>query len=154
MIVAAETDQPWIVKVAGKAVRPIAGRFPLIPPNELGDLFADDPLAAAEYTDDIRVYHGNLRISTGLSLLEGLKTIEGLAPQFQTPIRILHGDQDRITSHLKSVEWINKAGSVDKSIEIYKGYQHVMFKVGRTPEEDAHRQLLFKDRDEWLLERV
>jgi len=142
------------VKVIGKAVRPIAGRLPLIPAIELADLFGDDPLSVADLLDDIRVYQGNLRISTGLSLLEGLETIEELAPHFRIPIRIVHGDKDKITSHLKSVEWINKAGSPDKSIKIYEGCPHVMYKTARTPEEVARIQLLFKDRNEWLLARV
>jgi hypothetical protein len=44
-------------------------------------------------------------------------------------IRIIHGDHDRVTSHLTTIQFFDRISSKDKELEIYHGYEHVMNKV-------------------------
>lgn len=135
--VAPESNHPAAVVITAKVLRLFAGRYPLVQGVRLA---TSDPRIQADYDNDPRTYHGGLRISTGLALLEGLIEIAKRAPVFDTPIRIMHGDKDRVTSHHESIAFIAQAVSTDKSIRIMPGLEHVMFGIGETEEEDRPRQ--------------
>ena len=77
-----------------------------------------------------------------------------VAASFTTPFRIIHGNHDRVTSHLHSVKFLEAAGSRDKELEIYEGYEHVMMKVGVDEKDDEQRQRVLKDMETWFLQRV
>ena len=63
-------------------------------------------------------------------------------------------DLDRVTSHHHSVEFYEAAGSKDKELKIYEGYEHVMLKVGIDQEDDEKRQRALLDLETWLLKRA
>lgn len=44
-------------------------------------------------------------------------------------IRIIHGDKDRVTSHLTTMKFFERISSKDKELQIYEGYEHIMNKV-------------------------
>lgn len=92
------------------------------------------------------MYSGNTRIGTGLGFLNAYTELMKTAEEFDTrrsaessqlqdltddlaAVRIAHGDADKQTSHSASQEFIERAGSVDKSIVIHEGYEHVLVKV-------------------------
>jgi acylglycerol lipase len=77
-----------------------------------------------------------------------------VAASFTTPFRIIHGDHDRATSHRHSIKFFEAAGSQDKELEIYEGYEHVMTKVGVDEKDDEKRQRVLKDMGTWLLKRI
>lgn len=79
--------------------------------------------------EDPLTYHGKLRASTGLSLLEGFTELGKKAEVIDLPIRIVHGDHDRATNHQATVKFWERIPAKDKEIKIYEGYEHVMMKV-------------------------
>ena len=106
-------------------------------------------------TADPRGYHGNIRIATGLTMLLFMTYLTPeVAASFTTPFRIIHGNHDRVTSHQHSVKFHEAAGSQEKELEVYEGYEHVMLKVGVDEKDDEQRQRALMDMEAWLLKRV
>lgn len=106
-------------------------------------------------TADPRGYHGYLRIATGLTVRACTSYLtQTVATAFNTPFRIIHGNHDRVTSHHYSVKFYEAAGSQDKEVGIYEGYEHVMTKVGVDQKDDEQRQRTLKDMETWLLKRA
>ncbi|KAJ9127780.1 hypothetical protein QFC24_000063 [Naganishia onofrii] len=149
-------DRPnAIVTAVGKLLVKVAGTIPLLDGGPL-DLISDDARVPAEFRQDPMNYTGKLRIATGIALLNAFTETVDNAAFTKTPIRLLHGDSDRTTSHKASMEYMEKVTSADKSIKIYEGYQHVMVKVvdGQSEEADfAKNSAVLNDWKTWLLER-
>lgn len=55
--------------------------------------------------------------------MSGRETIAKLSPA----IRIIHGDADRVTSHLGTQRLFARLPHTDKEFEIYPGYEHGKF---------------------------
>ena len=99
-----------------------AGRLPLAAAVK-GNV-SDDPRVEEEHVLDPQTYHGKLRIATGLAILAGLIDLQLNASKINVPVVIHHGDKDRATSHKGSIDFIEKVGSKDKTLRIWKGYEH------------------------------
>lgn len=52
------------------------------------------------------------------------------------------------------MKFYEAAGSQDKEVGIYEGYEHVMTKVGVDQKDDEQRQRTLKDMGTWLLKRA
>lgn len=145
---------------AALGLRSFLGRLPFAPAIK-GNV-SDDPRVEAEFYADNMCYHGDLRIATGLSLLLGLNALIPSASVLNVPIRIVHGGKDRATDHSRSVLFIQaviNAGRAydhtpDASCQIYEDYEHVMLKVGNDKEDDERRQVVLRDMEGWISERV
>ncbi|KAK8869772.1 hypothetical protein IAR55_000340 [Kwoniella newhampshirensis] len=98
-------------------------------------------------------YHAWLRVGTGLALLEGMVELERRAEEINVPIRLVHGNADRATSHLGTLRLFDRLPNPDKEIEIYDGYEHIMLKVGSDQADDEKRQRVLADWKSWLLQR-
>jgi len=106
------------------------------------------------FVDDDRQYHGGVRVATALSLVADLGEFQKVAPHFDVPMKIIHGDRDRVTSHLGSLNFAASAGTDDAECTIYEGLEHIMFKVGGDEGDIRVRRAILQDRDDWFLERV
>ncbi|KAG9013454.1 hypothetical protein FRB94_002528 [Tulasnella sp. JGI-2019a] len=140
----------WVI--AKSLGRTPMGKVPIV--EGVATIATKNERVINEWLADPRGYHGGLRMLTGVTLLHGLKAIANEAKTFDTPIHIVHGDHDRVTSHVGSVNFIKDAASTDKGITIMPGMEHALSIVGLTEEEDRPRQQVLRDRDTWLLERV
>jgi acylglycerol lipase len=150
--VAPESYPGPLTRSVARALHSFAGRLPLAP--AVRGNTSSDPRVEVEHYADVRCYHGNLRISTGLALLEGLLTTPFFATNFKTPIRIIHGSHDRVTTHEDSLAFISRIASTDKECEIYHGYEHTMLWVGEDEKDDIPRQKVLRDLEEWVMNRV
>lgn len=93
-------------------------------------------------------------MDTALALVTHLDGFHEAAPRFSTPIKIIHGDHDRVTSHHQSLNFIANAGSTDKDCTIYEGLEHAMCRDGGNEKDEEVRLKINKERDEWYLARV
>ncbi|KZT38508.1 alpha/beta-hydrolase [Sistotremastrum suecicum HHB10207 ss-3] len=150
--VAPESLPNIFTRSAARILQFFVGRLPLSP--AIRGNVSDDPRVEEDFFADPRTYHGNLRISTGLSLLQGLTHLSLRAPLFRTPLRILHGSNDRVTSPLSSQKFVKDCGTAEgeKSIGVWEGYEHVMMRVGRRDVEgdDRGRERVLEDMVGWL----
>lgn len=121
-----ETRPPWVVETVARALASFIGHVPLIKSD--GSLKTEDERVLAETLSDIRVYQGALRIGTGLALLSGVENINRDVAQLKAPLRICHGDADRVTLCDASRDFIRRANNEksDKSLKIMQGINHVM----------------------------
>jgi acylglycerol lipase len=103
-----------------------------------------------------------MRIATGFALLEGSAAVLKSAPSLSVPLRIVHGSHDRATDHRRSVEFVQAIVAAtaeherkpDVQCKIYEGYEHVMLKVGVDDADDAKRQAVLADMENWLSEKL
>lgn len=90
--------------------------------------FASIFLVERLYLCDNRIlalcYHGMLRVGTGLACLEGMIELQERAEEIDVPIRLVHGNKDRATSHKGTLRLFDRLPNEDKEIEIYDGYEH------------------------------
>jgi len=93
-----------------------------------------------------QTYHGNLRIATGLQLLEGMKHLRASIGMFKQPLLLVHGKMDRVTEWQGSEEFYALCGSSDRELVLEEGMQHDLLR-----EKDVDI-VLIKTRD-WILER-
>jgi alpha-beta hydrolase superfamily lysophospholipase len=71
------------------------------------------------------------------------------------PFRIVHGNRDRVTSYKQSVTFFGAAGSQDKELIIYEGWEHVLLKVvGGGGDKDDMRVRVLADLEDWLDKRA
>ena len=120
------------------------GWLPLAPANK-GK--ASTPENEAKFFADPQTYHGNLRVATGLQLLDGMYHIRSAMGQFKMPILLCHGKKDRVTEWQGSEEFYAFCGSTDRELELFDGMQHDLM---REPDVDLP---LSKTRD-WMLQRL
>jgi acylglycerol lipase len=120
------------------------GWLPLAPANK-GK--SSTPENEAKFFSDPQTYHGNLRVATGLQLLDGMYHIRANMGSFKMPVLLCHGKRDRVTEWQGSQKFYNLCGSVDKEIVLYDEMQHDLM---REPGVD---EILIKTRD-WILERL
>ncbi|WVQ98766.1 hypothetical protein IAU59_005897 [Kwoniella sp. CBS 9459] len=152
MVEVSKNSRPSIVvEYIGRALSYIAGSLPLA--KAVRGNVSDDPRVEEDFEADPLCYSGMLRIGTGLAALEGMLELERRAEEINAPIRLVHGNKDRATSHLGTLRIFDRLPNEDKEIEIYDGYEHVMLKVGIDEADDEKRQRVLADWRSWLLQR-
>nr|XP_031862767.1 uncharacterized protein CI109_001779 [Kwoniella shandongensis]KAA5529839.1 hypothetical protein CI109_001779 [Kwoniella shandongensis] len=152
MVEASKSSRPNIVlEYIGRAIVYVAGSLPLA--KAVRGNVSDDPKVEEDFFSDPLCYHAWLRVGTGLALLEGMVELERRAEEIDVPIRLVHGNADRATSHLGTLRLFDRLPNPDKEIEIYDGYEHVMLKVGSDEADDEKRQRVLADWKSWLLQR-
>ncbi|KAG7530675.1 hypothetical protein FFLO_04901 [Filobasidium floriforme] len=150
--VAADSRPNALVELAAKALVKVAASLPMA--EAVRGKVSDDPRVEREFGEDPLTYHGKLRASTGLSLLHGFTELQKKAEMIKLPIRMIHGDKDRATSHLATKAFYERISSPEKEIKIYEGYEHVMTKVGIDEADDAKRQAVIEDWVGWMCKRA
>jgi len=71
-------------------------------------------------------YKGKIRLGTGLEILRVTDYLQANLTNITTPMLILHGTGDLVTSHESSEALFNKAKSRDKTLKLYAGLWHML----------------------------
>ncbi len=108
-----------------------------------------NPLKEAAYLEDSRVYHGRMRISTGLAIIRSVQRFAARIKHVTTPFVIVHGTRDRMTDIMGSRMLISKSGAVDKQLIEVEGAAHVLFEENSEIVDAFMRQVLG-----WLNDRL
>src|SRR5271167_3816877 len=82
------------------------------------------PENEAKFFNDPQTYHGNLRVATGLQLLDGMYHIRANMGSFKMPVLLCHGKLERVTEWHGSEKFHALCGSVDRELVIYDEMQH------------------------------
>jgi len=86
-------------------------------------------------------------LGTAIQLLQVTKTIESMLEEFDTPMLILHGDNDTTTDHAHSELLFERSQNGDKTLILYEGQYH-----GLTYDVMKHEVL--EDVFNWLSQRI
>ena len=135
---------PMLQKVAG-----IIGRF--LPRLQTvgvdGDYVSRLPEVVQAYKDDPLNYHGKTMARTGWTIMKKMKDVQAKAHSLSLPIGIMHGTMDKLCELEGSKLFVERVASKDKSLKIYEGVYHELF---REPEQEEVIAYML----EWFDKRV
>ncbi|HVY61070.1 MAG TPA: lysophospholipase [Planctomycetota bacterium] len=113
------------------------------------DRFSRDAAVVKAMREDPLVYDDNGPARTAGELLNAISEIQDRMEELRAPLLILHGTADEITSPEGSRELARRAGSTDKTLDLYDGYYHDLL---HEPAPDRARVLA--DLTAWLVART
>ncbi|XP_076133283.1 monoglyceride lipase isoform X1 [Alosa pseudoharengus] len=108
-----------------------------------------DPKQVAAYDADELNYHGGLKVSFGMQLMEAANRIQRLLPDITWPFLLLHGDVDKLCDISGSQLMYDQAKSSDKTLKIYEGAYHALHHDLPDTAEATLKELTA-----WILERL
>ncbi|SCV71074.1 BQ2448_3836 [Microbotryum intermedium] len=149
MLEIAPSSRPsYALELVARTLASFAGVVPFASANKGKN--SEDPSIEIEFNHDPQTYHGKLRIATGLSILSGITHLSTIFAFLQVPFKVFHGTGDRVTSPSGSKKLFEEAGSDDKELRLYEGYEHVLLRKGKDDKDDERRQRVLGDMLEWL----
>lgn len=110
---------------AGRLLNTVAPDLILDSGLDPADLSHDQAVVEAYRRDPL--VHGKLSVRLGLSILSCGKELIEQAPRLQIPLWAGHGSEDRITDPTGTEQFFLKAGTDEKSLDIYEGLFHEIF---------------------------
>jgi alpha-beta hydrolase superfamily lysophospholipase len=113
------------------------------------DLFSRDPASVKAMHEDPLVYDDNGPARTIRELFRAMDRIDEKAEQLVCPLLVLHGTADQITDPRGSEALVKRAGSKDKTLELYEGFYHDLL---HEPAKDRKR--VAADIEAWLVARL
>ena len=115
-------------------------------PNALGDLICTDKKVVADYENDPLVCH----VTLGKIYKECYKAVKYISEnmhEFEYPVYILHGEDDKIVSSEDSQILYEHISSLDKSLKVYPGLYHEIMN-------EFDKDKVLEDVHSWLEDRI
>ncbi|XP_018409448.1 PREDICTED: monoglyceride lipase isoform X1 [Nanorana parkeri] len=101
------------------------------------------------YVTDPLVYHGGLKVSFGVQLLNATARVEKALPHFKLPLILFHGTADKLCDFKGSQFMMDTVPSEDKTLKVYENAFHVLHK--ELPEVT---NAVFQEIKSWMLQRL
>lgn len=114
-------EEPKLLLTVARFVRPVYPGFSQDNGLELQQL-SKDPLVIEAYEQDPLV-HSKITVETALGMIDSGQNSLKIVSQLKTPLLLLHGDQDGITSHKATERFANRANG-DVTLKIWEGGYH------------------------------
>uniref|UniRef100_A0A8C6YZN2 Monoglyceride lipase n=1 Tax=Nothoprocta perdicaria TaxID=30464 RepID=A0A8C6YZN2_NOTPE len=86
------------------------------------------PIKVRSYTADPLVYHGGMKISFVIQLMNAIARIERALPKLTLPILVLHGSSDKLCDIKGSYFLMDTVQSQDKTLKVYEEAYHALHK--------------------------
>ena len=99
------------------------------------------------YLRDPLNYTGKISARLGAELLNEIQSLPAQISKITLPILIMHGSADRLSDPASSKTLFDGGSSKDKTLKYYEGFYHEIFN-------DAQRQQVFADMEEWLKRHI
>ena len=96
---------------------------------------------------DLDLVHHRISARMYFWLRAGGERIFAEAHAMRTPLLLLHGDDDPITSHHATCEFFERVGSADKTLRIYPGTRH-------ETHNDLDRAQVIRETGDWIEARL
>ena len=106
-----------------------------------------DPELMVKYDTDPLVYRKGIPARTGAELLKMIRSIGQDVHQFNYPVLIMHGTDDRLTNLEGSKMLYEKAASSDKTLKLYEGLYHEIIN-------EVEKEMVMEDMIGWIEERI
>ncbi|XP_050814486.1 monoglyceride lipase isoform X3 [Gopherus flavomarginatus] len=121
----------------------------LISPLVVASPEAATPIKVESYTSDPLVYHGGMKISFVIQLMNAIAKIERSLPKLTLPILVLHGLPDKLCDIKGSYLLMDTVQSQDKTLKVYDEAYHALHK--ELPEVST---AVFKEILTWIGQKV
>ncbi|XP_078241381.1 monoglyceride lipase isoform X2 [Pogona vitticeps] len=92
------------------------------------NVISRDRKEVESYTTDPLVYHGGMKVSFVIQLLNAIAKIERSLPKLTLPIFVLHGSPDKLCDIKGSYLLMDTASSQDKTLKVYDEAYHALHK--------------------------
>jgi acylglycerol lipase len=102
-----------------------------------------DPEVVRAYEQDPLVHHGKLPARTVAELTGAVGRFPEEVPTLRLPLLVMHGGEDRLTTIAGSRMVHERAGSDDKTLEIYDGLRHEILN-------EPEKERVISEMIEWL----
>ncbi|XP_054243231.1 monoglyceride lipase isoform X3 [Indicator indicator] len=86
------------------------------------------PIKMESYTSDPLVYHGGMKVSFVIQLMNAIARIERALPKLTLPILVLHGSTDKLCDIKGSYLLMDTVQSQDKTLKVYEEAYHALHK--------------------------
>ena len=135
---------PLLIKIS-----PFLSRLvPKIPATQLDSThLSHDPEVMVRYDSDELVYRKGIPVRTGAELFAMMQSIRDNMNNFNHPVLIMHGTEDRLTNVEGSKMLYEKAGSTDKTLKLYEGFYHEIIN-------EVEKEKVMDDMITWMDERI
>ncbi|KAJ3287596.1 hypothetical protein HK104_008528 [Borealophlyctis nickersoniae] len=129
-----ESRPSIFVEVVAKILNwiPYGGTLPIAEANRGKN--SSDPNNEIEFQKDPMGYTGNMRIGTGLAILDGLEALQGKLQDVTIPFLVMHGDKDRVCSLEGARLLKDRATSQDKTLIVWDGQEHDLSREPKSAE--------------------
>jgi alpha-beta hydrolase superfamily lysophospholipase len=142
---AIRVNSPILLAAATPMTALLNPNFPAVDvPNAF---FTRDPAQLAEMDKDPLIYQPVAPARTGGGIVAAIEKIWAHPEAIDMPLLALHGTADKATDPRGSVNIVDRAGSHDKKLLLYKGLYHDLF------HEPEHDQVM-ADVFQWLKARL
>ncbi|CAI5767382.1 Hypothetical predicted protein [Podarcis lilfordi] len=101
------------------------------------------------YTTDPLIYHGGMKVSFVIQLLNAIAKIERALPKLTLPLLVLHGSPDKLCDIKGSYLLMDTAPSQDKTLKVYDEAYHALHK--ELPEVTAS---VLKEIQSWISQKL
>ncbi|KAF4688978.1 hypothetical protein FOZ62_013573 [Perkinsus olseni] len=148
---------PKFIEITFRKLGALMPKAPITPTKDILDkCFVDKDFTDYSRKNNKLLYPSKPRLGSALAILAAQDWICDHMEELKTPVLILHGKYDQVTSSASSEELFRRCSSEDKSIRMYDAdeetgnrYTHVIF--GGQPACMSERP--FDDVKEWIAER-
>ena len=121
----------------------------LLPGVQIGGLDLHQVTQVAEsrqmIESDPLFWHGGIKVKFGANFMKAQDEFESQMGLIKLPVFIQHGDKDTLTPLNGAKTLMEKVGSTDKELKIYKGAYHDMY-----VEPEEIREAVINDECEWI----
>lgn len=116
---------PVLARSLGKLLSVLAPRLGMlaVDPSQV----SRDPQTVADYVADPLNFHGKVPARTIGEMVRFAEALPPRLPGLRLPLLALHGGADRLAGPAGSRMVVERAGSQDKTLEVYEGLYHEIF---------------------------
>lgn len=127
-----DAEPPALVMAILRVLSAIVPTVPVLGLDPAG--VSRDPEVVAAYVRDPLVHHGKVTARLAAEMSAAMKAALSGASEVELPLRVMHGEDDVLTSPGGSRAFVDAARSQDKTLKLYPGLYHEIF---NEPEKDA-----------------
>jgi alpha-beta hydrolase superfamily lysophospholipase len=138
-------NPPWWKLLLGRLAMKIWPGF-VQPRGIRSDRLSRDEVHLKSFPD-LDLVHQRISARMYFSLRAEGERIFAEAGSVRTPLLMLHGDDDPVTSHHTTCDFFERLGSADKTLRIYPGARH-------ETHNDLERELVIREIGDWIAARV
>lgn len=136
---------PHLVQLALQGVGYLAPHLHVFSLNNAD--FSRDPAHVERMNTDPLIAKESQPAETASEMLKAAERLKENMPNFNVPVFIIHGTEDKATRPAGSQYFYDHAGSTDKTLKLYEGHFHDLLA-------DTDKEIVMGDILAWLNERI
>ena len=136
---------PHLVQLALQGVGYLAPHVHVFSLNNAD--FSRDPAHVERMNTDPLIAKESQPAETASEMLKAAERLKENMPNFNVPVFIIHGTEDKATRPAGSQYFYDHAGSSDKTLKLYEGHFHDLLA-------DTDKEIVMGDIQSWLDERI